>query len=533
MRPLLPVAEMEEEEDDAHCLQPWGGDVPPLSLSGPLPPSSMPGCADAGLYPVEEEEEDVPMLGADEAVQQQTQPPHSDVIPSHPDDDASGGVTVPPNAAVPGAFALPAYEDDSGYSLSYPTDSDYLIPSESHHRSRRSLRRRGRTRGRSGLWSFLRLPCSRRIRRFLRLKRKERNLPAAAISLVVITSLVASLIIPRWFSLSGGACRLHHLGAIVFFSIGQGDLGSAKHDGEIENVDPGLWFISSSTNEINWSDCITGEVVNLMRSVIVLIFAAISFTSAAFFLDSLGARSRPYKLMRRNALGNIISVLVCVVVNGLAYWVSTLLRAQQSANKSMAGKKVDVSFDVSFYLVVAAGGLSVIATAANLLKQHPTEEEEQINRLVDCDEDYDDDEDGVDDSEENRLQRRLRRRGDWDSLCGLSYGDTVLSTYPRSFSAASRMIPNFGPGQYPDNAYPGRDPSYSGLDFSSPPARPHPDPAMSDLGSQYLSTTAPHLSHPQPPPLPPPLGTQPGVDPSQNSNLPPPYSPRANNMAIA
>ena len=81
----------------------------------------------------------------------------------------------------------------------------------------------------------------------------------------------------------------------------------------------------------------TPQIVVLMRTVIALVFAAISFTFAAFFLDAVGAQATPYKLVRRHALGNILTVLLCVVINGFAYWVSTLIRAQQSANKTLAG----------------------------------------------------------------------------------------------------------------------------------------------------------------------------------------------------
>ena len=74
-----------------------------------------------------------------------------------------------------------------------------------------------------------------------------------------------------------------------------------------------------------------------MRTVIVLVFGAISFTCAAFLLDASGAQTTPYKYLRRHGIGNIITVLLNVVIMGFAYWVSTLIRAQQSANKTLAG----------------------------------------------------------------------------------------------------------------------------------------------------------------------------------------------------
>jgi hypothetical protein len=64
------------------------------------------------------------------------------------------------------------------------------------------------------------------------------------------------------------------------------------------------------------------------------------------------------------------------------------------------------------------GGASVIATAANLLKQHPTEEEEQIERLIECEE-----EDEEEEEEDVRIDRRMMGRGDWTSLYGPSFGE--------------------------------------------------------------------------------------------------------------
>ena len=63
----------------------------------------------------------------------------------------------------------------------------------------------------------------------------------------------------------------------------------------------------------------------------------------------------------------------------------------------------------------------MVATAANLLKQHPTEEEEQISRLIDCDENNE----GADDDDhrqDNLLERRMRSRGDLSSLYDPHYG---------------------------------------------------------------------------------------------------------------
>jgi len=414
-------------------------DVAPIDLSS---------APEQHLYPVEEEDEEAELNNALDPsllTTPMTPLPASATLTENTIDDASlndlpaTAIAAPPNAVAPAAFAPPAYREEPPDLLSYAlphSSMEYLLPPESRLSSRRSCRHRARSRPRSRLFPLFRFP--RRFRRFWRLKRKERNIAAASCSILVIAFLVASLALPSWFHLYGGACKRHHLGALDFFRLGAGDLTHPDENAGSRKPEPSnplaMHPSSGDGENVIWSDCVTSEILMLMRTVIVLLFGAISFTSAAFLLDASGAQTTPYKYIRRHGLGNILTVLLCVVVNGFAYWVSTLIRAQQSANKTLAGKKIVVTFDVSFYLVVGAGGLSVVATAANLLKQHPTEEEEQISRLIDCDEN-----DEGEDVNENLLERRMRSRGDLSSLCDPDYGDTLMSTYPRSMRVAGPL----------------------------------------------------------------------------------------------
>lgn len=56
-----------------------------------------------------------------------------------------------------------------------------------------------------------------------------------------------------------------------------------------------------------------------------------------------------------------------MATNGLVYWVTQLL--EHSSNAQIKGKEttIKVKFEVSFYLVAAAGASSVLATAFGLL----------------------------------------------------------------------------------------------------------------------------------------------------------------------
>lgn len=77
-----------------------------------------------------------------------------------------------------------------------------------------------------------------------------------------------------------------------------------------------------------------------------------------------------------------LPVLQCATVIGFSYWASELILALQQQHKKYHGSQVYVTFAVSFYLVAGAGGASILATAANLLRHYPTEEEEQALELL-------------------------------------------------------------------------------------------------------------------------------------------------------
>ncbi|XP_010075760.1 PREDICTED: LOW QUALITY PROTEIN: transmembrane protein 127, partial [Pterocles gutturalis] len=73
-----------------------------------------------------------------------------------------------------------------------------------------------------------------------------------------------------------------------------------------------------------------------------------------------------------------LSVLQCATVIGFFYWAAGV----QQQHKKYHGSQVYVTFAVSFYLVAGPGGASILATAANLLRHYPTEEEEQALELL-------------------------------------------------------------------------------------------------------------------------------------------------------
>ena len=65
-----------------------------------------------------------------------------------------------------------------------------------------------------------------------------------------------------------------------------------------------------------------------------------------------------------------ISVGFCVVINGFCYWATLDLAKFQKETRLKPGSKIIINFSISFFLITAAGAVSVIAAACNLLRRH-------------------------------------------------------------------------------------------------------------------------------------------------------------------
>ncbi|XP_019395356.1 PREDICTED: transmembrane protein 127 [Crocodylus porosus] len=128
--------------------------------------------------------------------------------------------------------------------------------------------------------------------------------------------------------------------------------------------------------------CMNAQTVLLLRVIAAFCFLGIICSLSAFLLDVFGPKHPALKITRRYAFAHILTVLQCATVIGFCYWASELILAQQQQHKKYHGSQVYVTFAVSFYLVAGAGGASILATAANLLRHYPTEEEEQALELL-------------------------------------------------------------------------------------------------------------------------------------------------------
>lgn len=227
-------------------------------------------------------------------------------------------------------------------------------------------------------------------------KDRERNLPAALLSVLVSVLLCTSLAQPRWFYLKGGSCPRKYVGIYEFFYIGNFDPrfdggrapSSSSSSSQAHSADGITGFIYHGYDE-TLVNCVTPQIVTTFRVVIVFVFFALAASLFAFSLDTFGVMHRLLKVLKRNAVGSIATVVFCVVVVGLCYYVTTLLVHELELSKVNRGTRVEVKFEVGFYLVSAAGAVAVLASAANLLRRFPMSDadEDASSRQGDDDDD--------------------------------------------------------------------------------------------------------------------------------------------------
>jgi hypothetical protein len=77
-----------------------------------------------------------------------------------------------------------------------------------------------------------------------------------------------------------------------------------------------------------------------------------------------------------------ITVLLCVTITGFAYWSAQQIEHVQEMTKQHVGSKVQVQFDVAFYLVSAAGLVGVVSVACNTLKPCPRRTRDDRQHLL-------------------------------------------------------------------------------------------------------------------------------------------------------
>ncbi|XP_058245129.1 transmembrane protein 127 [Hemibagrus wyckioides] len=187
-------------------------------------------------------------------------------------------------------------------------------------------------------------------------KQPERSLASAFPGALSITALCTALAEPAWLRVHGGTCPRQELG--------------------VADV---LGYVDEKLIE---DYCINSQTVLLLRVIAAFCFLGILCSLTAFLLDVFGPKHPALKITRRYAFAHIFTVLQCATVIGFCYWASELILTLQQQHKKYHGSLIYVTFAISFYLVAGAGGASILATAANLLRHYPTEEEEQALELL-------------------------------------------------------------------------------------------------------------------------------------------------------
>jgi len=169
----------------------------------------------------------------------------------------------------------------------------------------------------------------------------NRNIPSAFFGLVVTGLYAITMAEPNWFELDGGICSGRHIGLYTIFGM---------------NI------------RLIKGKCITDGVILKLRLCASFALLGVISSMFQFALDVCGSNRTGLKCLRRNSIGNILSVLYSVVILGLSYWIT--LDISQLELKTYTGEIIPISckFAVAFYLVIGAGLAALIATTFSLME---------------------------------------------------------------------------------------------------------------------------------------------------------------------
>ncbi|XP_031337581.1 transmembrane protein 127-like [Photinus pyralis] len=187
-------------------------------------------------------------------------------------------------------------------------------------------------------------------------KLQYRNLVPAAFHIVAITLISMSLVQVPWFVIKGGVCS-PYLAIGQFFSFGY-----------------------SNNDTHNLAYCINGTIVNLMRTIILLLFMAIIFSLAGFFIDILGPKNSIYTFVRRYALASTFTVFWITAIICICYYVTILL--EESLENTYPEIDTSVAYGYGVYLIASTGGIVLIGTFCTVILMQATDSNRNDERCL-------------------------------------------------------------------------------------------------------------------------------------------------------
>ncbi|EDO31079.1 predicted protein [Nematostella vectensis] len=171
----------------------------------------------------------------------------------------------------------------------------------------------------------------------------ERNIVSAFFALASAVLLAIAEAEPKWIKIIGGKCNGDYIGLYKVIAY--------KSSSDLEQF------------------CYSGKMVLILQFVVSICCIGIVASMFACLLDLCGTLNKILRWLKNNSVANILTAVLCVATNAMVYWVSHIL--ENSAVAQIPGNtpwtKITVKFEVSFFLVTAAGGSSVLAAAFGLL----------------------------------------------------------------------------------------------------------------------------------------------------------------------
>ena len=161
---------------------------------------------------------------------------------------------------------------------------------------------------------------------------------------------------------------------------------------------PNILRMMSELNEWQLNACIPAQVLSLQRLIITLCFCVLLLNLIQLMLDSVSIKNRHLDLLRRAAIFPIAGVIICVLIIALSYLISSILADDQLQRQLQRDRyaglddprmstgdesqRVEINFELSYYLISLAGLLGLVAAALNLFSRTPPPIGYETSRLT-------------------------------------------------------------------------------------------------------------------------------------------------------
>ncbi len=159
----------------------------------------------------------------------------------------------------------------------------------------------------------------------------------AIFSVVCEIILIITLVHNKWFYVNGGGCNQSYLNLNAFLNVHK------RIEASIEKSKVSRYTEMIVYKYDDMVNCVNYNILLMMRLLIIFIFALIFLTFLLIIIDIFEDYLKVFEVLRKYFVLQIISIILCLVINGLSFILTEKLYEQQYITRFKKGIKLKFS----------------------------------------------------------------------------------------------------------------------------------------------------------------------------------------------